>query len=164
MPHPFYMAITGVSQGEFQGDCPMEAHQNKTLCQGLKHNITVICEEGSGMPTGHRRHGKLTIFKVIDRITPLLANALCSNEQLEVSLEFYRANPIGDGTEEHFFTIRLDEARCVDLEHDIPNCLDTDNDGIQNMEYVSFAYGSIRWTYEPDGIEHEDHWCLDANS
>jgi len=164
MPHPFYMSITGVTQGVFPGECAMESQQNKTLCQGLKHRVSVICEEGSGVPTGHRRHFKLTIFKVIDKITPLLANALCCNEQLEIILEFNRANPIGDGSEEQFFTIRLDEARCVDLEHDIPNCLDTNNASIQNMEYASFAYGSIRWTFEPSGIETEDHWSLDADS
>jgi len=164
MPHPFYMSITGDTQGEFPGECALESHENQTLCQGMKHHISVICEERSGIPTGHRRHGKLTVFKVIDKITPLLANALCCNEQLEVSLIFYRANPIGDGTEEQFFTIRLEEARCVDLEHDIPNCLDTGNSDIQNMEYVSFAYGMIRWTFEPSGIETEDHWSLDPDS
>jgi len=164
MPHPFYMAITGESQGEIVGECVIEAHRNKIFCQGLKHRVTVIFEEASGMPTGHRRHGKLTIFKVIDRSTPLLASALCNNEQLQVSLEFYRANPVGDGTEEHFFTITLEEARCVDIELDIPNCLDTRNSDIQNMEYVSFAYGLIRWTFEPAGIENEDHWSLDSDS
>ena len=164
MPHPFYMSITGVSQGEFPGECPMEAHQNKTLCQGLKHHVTVPFEEGSGMPTAHRRHGKLTVFKVLDKITPLLAHAMCSNEQLEVRLEYYRANPAGDGTEEQFFTIILGEARCVDIELDIPNCLDTRNSDIQNMEYISFAYGWIRWVFEPAGIEHEDHWSLNSDS
>jgi type VI secretion system secreted protein Hcp len=162
MPHPFYMTITGDNQGQITGETVIEAHQDKILCQGLKHHVTVPTERDSGMPTEHRVHKKLTIFKVMERSTPLLVQALCDNENVEVRLEFYRANPIGDGTEEHYFTIVLREARIVDFEIDIPNCLETRNADIQNMEYISFAYGIITYTFEPSGIEFEDQWRVQS--
>jgi len=73
------------------------------------------------MATGERTYEPIRIAKRIDKSSPLLAKALCNNEVIEATFKFYRPDPAGSGTQEHFYTIE-------------------------------------RWTYEPDGIEHIDHW------
>jgi type VI secretion system secreted protein Hcp len=98
----------------------------------------------------------MTITKVFDKSSPKLAQALTSGEQLEIELKWYRIDP--SGIEEHYFTIKLEEAIIVAMKGWTPNCLDALKEGFSHMEDVSSTYSKIIWTWEPDGIESEDSW------
>ncbi len=157
MPQPFYMTVHA-NGSQINGECVQEAHQDKILCQGLSHGVSVPGDEATGSPTGSRVHHKLTILKTMDKATPLLFGALTMNQTVDVLLEFYRI--ASTGIEELYFTIALAQGRVCDVELDIPNCLDARNSTVQHMERVSFAYQRITWTAVVDGIEHEDEWAV----
>jgi type VI secretion system secreted protein Hcp len=114
--------------------------------------------EASGMATGERSHGPVTITKRIDQSSPILHQALCNNEELEVTIKFYRPNPIGDGTTEHFYTIRLRQGRISSIRTISPSTVDQITESLPAMEEVSFVFGAITWIYESGGIEFEDEW------
>jgi type VI secretion system secreted protein Hcp len=159
MPMPAHMSITGVNQGEIQGSCEMQGREYTTLIEALNHNVSIPRERGSGLPTGKRVHGPLTVTKVYDKSSPKLYQALCTGEQLDpVTIKWYRIDPTG--REEHYFTHTLEAAIIVDIKAWMPNCLDPKMESYTHMEDVSFTYKKVRWTWEVDGIESEDSWVV----
>jgi type VI secretion system secreted protein Hcp len=71
-------------------------------------------------------------------------------------MKYYRINP--DGTEEHYFTIKLEDAILVSIKPWIPNALDQAREKFTHMEDVSFTYTKIIWTWVIDGVEAQDSW------
>ncbi|HRL22534.1 MAG TPA: type VI secretion system tube protein TssD, partial [Alcaligenes sp.] len=93
----------------------------------------------------------------IDKSSPKIFQAQCSGEQLsKVELEFYRISP--KGTEEKYYTIRLEKAVVTSSRTWVPNCLAPENRQFGHMEDIALTYEKIVWTWEPDGIEAEDSW------
>ena len=156
MPMPFYMKVTGATQGEIKGSCTQAPFEDQILCQALTHMIEQPRDEASGLPTGKRVHGPITITMVMDESTPLLAQALSTNESLQVELTFVKVNPAG--LTEIYFMIELADASIVNLDFWIPNCLDTAKASYQHMVDVAFAYARIVWTQSLKGVQGEDEW------
>jgi type VI secretion system secreted protein Hcp len=158
MPHPFHMAVTGTTQGNItQGCSDMQGREDTVLCQALEHEVYIPRDIQTGLPTGKRVHRALQISKEFDKSSPKLYQALCTGERMtEVVFKYYRIAPAGN--EEHYFTIKLQDAIIVSLKPWIPNCLDPDKANMRHMEDLSFTYSHIFWTWEPDGVEAEDQW------
>ncbi len=151
--------INGTSQGEITGDSTVTSMGREGSIEAFKLEHTVqVPVETSGMATGQRSHSPIKITKRIDRSSPLLHQALCNNEELEVTIKFYRPNPAGDGTTEHFYTIRLRQGRISSIKTILPNTIDDQTATLPPMEEVSFVFGTIRWIYETAGTESEDQW------
>jgi type VI secretion system secreted protein Hcp len=74
----------------------------------------------------------------------------------EVVIKWYRIDPTG--SEEHYFTTRLEDAIIVSMRPNMPNCLDPAKESFSHMEDVAFTYKKIIWTWEADGIEADDSW------
>jgi len=160
MPMPFHMSITGQTQGNIsQGACEMQGREDTILCQGLEHEVSIPRDRQSGLPTGKRVHGAVTVTKVYDKSSPKIFQALTTGERLDdVTMKYYRIAPTG--TEEHYFTVKLTNAIIVGVKAWIPNCLDPAKESFTHMEDVMFTYQDIVWTWEPDGIEAQDSWLV----
>ena len=155
MPMPCYLTLEGESQGKIEGSCEVQGHQGKIMVQALDHSIELPKSPQTGLPSGKRQHLGITLTKEIDKASPKIFQAQCSGEQLKsVELEFYRISP--KGTEEKYYTIRLERAVITGSRTWVPNCLAPDNRQYGHMEDVSLTYEKIVWTWEPDGIEAED--------
>ena len=74
----------------------------------------------------------------------------------EVVLKQYRIDE--KGAEEHYYTIKLENAIIVEMQEYNPLTFMEENKPYKDMERVFFTYEKIIWTYEPDGIETEDSW------
>jgi type VI secretion system secreted protein Hcp len=132
--------------------------ENTIECLSFLDSVRTAREASSGMATGERTYEPIKIVKRIDKSSPLLAKALCNNEVVEATFKFYRPDPAGSGTQEHFYTIEIEEARIASVTRVSPDVIDPASANSPPTEEVSFVFGKIRWTYEPDGIEHIDHW------
>jgi len=154
-----HLWIRGTTQGEIQGDSTVQSMSRENTIEAISfdHNVRVDTET-SGMATGERSHSPIRIVKRIDRSSPLLHQALCNNEELEVTIKFYRPNPSGDGTTEQFYTIQLQQGRISSIKTISPNTIDESTASNPAMEEVCLVFGTIRWTYEPAGTEAEDQW------
>lgn len=157
MPMPCYLTLEGENQGKIEGSCEVKGHEGKVLVQGLEHRVELPKNPQTGLPSGKRQHLGITFTKEIDKSSPKMFQALCSGEQLkEVSFEFYRISP--KGTEEKYYTIKLEKAVITSSRTWVPNCLDPEMRQFGHMEDFSMTYEKIVWTWEPDGIEAEDSW------
>jgi len=127
-------------------------------CLSFQDGVRTAREASTGMATGERSYEPICISKRIDKSSPLIAKALVNNEVVEGEFKFYRPNPLGDGTTEHYYTIEIKEGRVSSVERISPDVIDPASANAPATERVGFVFGYVRWTYEPDGIEHIDHW------
>lgn len=160
MPMPGNLTLVSQEQGEIEGSCDIEGRENTILVQSFKHIVDLPSNE-SGLPSGRRIHRPLMITKEVDKSTPKLYQALCTGEVItEATLRWYRLD--GSGDELQFFTVLLQNALIVKLESWVPDVLDKNYAGYSNMENLWLTYEVIRWTWEQDGIEYEEHWNQDS--
>lgn len=157
MPMPCYLTLEGQNQGKIEGSVKVKGHEGKIMIQAVEHTVEIPKSPQTGLPTGKRVHGPATFTKEIDKSSPKLFQALTSGEQMKhVTLEYYRISP--KGTEEKYYTVKLENAILTSLRAWTPNCLDAANKQMGHMEDVAFTYEKITWTFDPDGIEAEDSW------
>lgn len=126
-------------------------------CLQFRDSVRTAREAANGMATGMRSYEPIWLVKRIDKSSPLLAKALSQNEVIEGEFRFYRPN-LGSGATEHFFTIQISEGRIASIRRRSPDASDPTTLAEPPTEEVAIIFGRIIWTYEPYGIEHEDHW------
>jgi type VI secretion system secreted protein Hcp len=129
-------------------------------CLTFTAGVNSAREAGTAMSTGTRTHDTMVITKRMDRSSPLIAKALCNNEAIECIFKFYRPNPTGDGTTQHFYTIELKQARVAFVRKAVQDTLDTATLGRPPTEEIGFAVHTIKWVYVDGGVEHEDSQAL----
>ena len=85
-------AIKG-SSGKKQGSLDFSKGME---CHAFSYEVKSQFDAGSGQLTGRRQHNPVTIVKEVDKASPLLWQALCSNEGFRtVKLQFYKPTPRG---------------------------------------------------------------------
>lgn len=127
-------------------------------CLSFEDSVRTAREASSGMATGERTYEPIRIVKRIDKSSPLIAKALCNNEEIEATFKFFRPNPTGDGTTQQFFTIEIEEGRVASVTRVSPDTIDPASANAPPTEEVTFRFGKITWTYEDGGVSHVDHW------
>ncbi len=127
-------------------------------CLSFLDNVATAREKGSGLATGRRTYQPIVIRKRIDKSSPLLARSLCNNEVIEGKFMFFRPNPAGDGTTEHFFTVEIAEGRIAYIKRVSPDTIDPASATEPPTEEIGFVFHNITWTYEPTGAMHHDNW------
>jgi len=126
-------------------------HEDQIYCISFSHLITTPYDPKTGLPTGGQLHGPVVVFKYFDRSSPLLYQALATGENLsEVVLKFYRISTTGG--EEHFFTIKLRNAKVVDIK------ASSEQGSESQAEKISFTYKRIKWTDVLSGRAFSDTW------
>ena len=157
MPMPGYLTLSGQTQGKIDGGCTIKGHEGAILVQAVDHTIEIPKSIQTGLPTGRRIHGPLTITKELDKASPKHFQALTSGEQLtSAKLEYFRISP--QGKEELYYTVEIKNAVITSMRKFVPNCLDPLNKTMGHMEEVSLTYETIIETFTPDGIEAQDSW------
>ncbi len=157
MPMPAHLTLEGNNQGAIEGSCTIAGREGTILISAIEHTVDIPKSPQTGLPTGKRVHGPLTLTKEVDKSSPKLFQALCSGEQMSnVQLDMYRISP--EGSEELYYTIKCENAIIVGVRTWMPNTLDAASETFGHMEDVSVTYEKIIWTWAPDGIEAEDSW------
>lgn len=143
-----------------EGDSTIESldRADTIECLSFEDSVRTAREASSGVASGERTYEPIRITKRIDKSSPLLAKALTNNEVIEGIFKFYRPDPAGSGTQEHFFTVEIREGRIASITRVSPDTIDPASANTPPTEEVTFVFGYIRWTYEPGGQEHIDHW------
>ncbi len=155
-----YLKVEADKQGELKGDCKEEGREDLIVVYSHDHKVWVPTDPQTGQPTGKRIHNPFKIVKHKDQSSPGLFQACAQGEPVKVELKFFRS--LG-GIEEHYFTIKLEDAIVVTVQEHTPTVFVAGNEPYKDMELVEFAYGKIVWTYEPDGVETEDSWLKPAS-
>ena len=166
MATPAYMSVTGEKQGlitagaftaDSVGNIYQEGHEDQVMVQAFSHQVIIPRDPQSGQPTGQRVHKALCITKVFDKSSPLLLSALTSGEKMsEVIIEWYRTS--ASGTQELYYTTKLEDAIIVEIKDYMHNCQDPANSHFTHLEDVHFTYRKITWTHEVCGTTGSDDW------
>ncbi|MCY1187308.1 Major exported protein [compost metagenome] len=94
---------------------------------------------------------------MFDKASPLLLAALTSGERLsDVTIQWYRTSAAG--TQEHYYTTKLEDAIIVSVNGYMHNCQDPKNAHFTHLEEVEFTYRKITWTHEVCGTSGSDDW------
>ncbi len=152
-----YMSVEGKTQGEIKGDCPQGGDKkDKIIVFGTNHRVEIPKDTHTGLPTGQRIHHPFHVIKHIDQASPKLYKACCTGEQCTVVIDHYRIT--ADGTEEKYFTVKLEDAIVVSMVKRTPITFLPENKPYSDMEKVAFTYSKITWTYNDGNIEYVDDW------
>ena len=131
--------------------------ENTIECLSFESEVSTARESATGMSTGCKQHKAVVIRKRIDKSTPLLLKALCENEKVDsAEFRFYRPSPSGDGTEEHFYTVLLEECSVGGVRQLSEDAIMAGESAPPMLEEVSFVFQDITWTYEDGGATHTD--------
>jgi type VI secretion system secreted protein Hcp len=129
-----YMTIKGDKQGVIKGDAGSENI----------HLVSVTHDAATGVASGRRMHGTITIVKEIDKASPLLFSASTSHENLsEVAITF----PGGSGDAKTAQKIVLTNAVILSVRK-----------AGGNNEQITFDYSAIEVTYVKGGKTATDDW------
>lgn len=156
-----YMWITAQKQGAIKGGVTQSGRKDSILVHGCSHEIVSPRDMVSGLPTGQRQHKPFTIIKDVDCSSPLLMNALATNENIKTFLlQFWQADRAG--RDAPFYSIRLDNASIASVRLEMPFESTPETMQHPEREIISFCYGKISWTWEQGGISAQDDWLVRA--
>ena len=152
-----YLKIKAGRQGQIEGSVTQPGREGSMLVLASAHEIVSPRDPASGLPTGKRQHKPFTITKPIDKATPLLLQALVTNETLtEVVINYWR--PAGNGQEQQYFTITLTNASIASHSiKQLPTYVPA-NASVPELEEISFTYQKITWTWTSGGVTATDSW------
>jgi type VI secretion system secreted protein Hcp len=85
MPMPAHMTLDGENQGTIEGSCEMQGREGTILVQAFNHEIYIPRDPQSGLSTGKRVHGALSVVKIFDKASPKMYQALCTGEHAGIS-------------------------------------------------------------------------------
>jgi type VI secretion system secreted protein Hcp len=156
-----YLRIKAAKQGDIKGSVTQKGREDTIMVIAYNHDILSPIDVASGMASGKTKHGLFTIVKERDKSTPLLYQALLSNENLpEVRLEFW--SPSASGKEIQDYTVKLTNAHIVKINSAMLNNKSPENMQHKATDEVSFAYQKIEWTWMDGGITFAGDWTGSA--
>lgn len=154
MANIIYMSINGEKQGKISNGCSTIDSIGNKHQTGHEDEIFVYEFIGHISRQQNAVHHPVEIRKPIDKSTPLIAQAISSNEKVDIVLDFYRIS-LGGGME-IFFKIKLIDATLADVRIYFPNSM-THND-VQPYESLSIQYNSIKWEHVMAGTSSYSIW------
>ena len=152
-----YLILKGQKTGPFNGGGTQKGHENSILVHSFNEEILVPLDATTGLPTGKREHEPLVIVKELDKASPLLWNALVTNENLTSAvLEFFATSPTG--IEQMIYTITLTNASICSMRQFMADNEIPANAPLPVREEISFTYQKITWTWVQGNIAASDDW------
>jgi type VI secretion system secreted protein Hcp len=154
----YYLKMKGAKQGDFKSaENTQKGREGWIRCSAFENGCDAPFDAQSGMATGKRRYEPIKILKEIDSTTPLLWAALTTNENIP-SAEFYFFRPSQKGIEEHFYTIKLTNARVGRMKTYQLSMFDVDTAKVPMVDEVEFTFQKIEWEHKPASKMASDDW------
>jgi type VI secretion system secreted protein Hcp len=149
---PISMKVDGI-----EGEMTQRGKEGQIELFAFNHEVASPYDVATGQAAGKRSHSPLRTVIRISKATPLLAQALATNQILKkVEIFFWRTAQTG--TEENYFKITIENCRVASRRLWSPNKLDGSTGSYIPLEEVSFTYQKITWTYLEGNIEYQDLW------
>jgi type VI secretion system secreted protein Hcp len=157
-----YMTIRGQKQGTITGSVTQKGHESSILIHSFSHEIDSPRDPASGLPTGKRMHKPVYFLKEVDKSSPLLWNALTSNENLtSVEIQFWAPGVAAAGgvaTDKQIYTVSLTNASIASMLQSMPSNVDPSTAKLTLQEEITLTYQKIEWTWNDGGVTASDDW------
>src|SRR6056297_606972 len=140
-----YMEVNNVdvAEGNIEGDVTQLGRENMHSVYAIEHHIEIPRDPHTGLPTGQRIHHPFIVTTNVNQGLPFFYQILTTGSQSTISIDYYRI--ADNGVEELYFTILLEDAIMVNIQHNKLNILNPDNKPFPDMVSVSFTYSKITW-------------------
>ncbi len=145
-----YLKLKGQKQGEIKGSVTQKGREGRIAVIAVSHEIVSPRDAASGLPSGKRQHKPFVITKELDRSTPVIANALVTNENL-TEMELTVFETLAKGVLAPIYTVRLTNANIASIS------TRTNLEG-KLVQDIAFTYQKIEWTWVDGGIMASDDW------
>lgn len=151
-----FMGVDNISSGIIAGDATLAGREGRHKVYEIQHQIE-IPRDSSGLPSGQRIHHPFMVTTNYNVGTPEFYQACTTGSPSTVTLDYYRAND--SGMDEIYFTVELEDALIVDMQHKKPDILNPENSDYGDMISLSFVYSKITWKYYGETYrEYSDNW------
>lgn len=138
-----YMTIQGAKHGKIMGGDAKTAGTEQILLSDVVRSVSPAGDAATGATSGKRQHGTVTIVKEVDKASPMLFQAMSSNEVFQVSIVF----PAGSAKTEK-------AAQKIDL----GDAVITNVSKVGGSERITFTYQKIEVTYMNGNKSAQDAW------
>jgi type VI secretion system secreted protein Hcp len=154
-----YMMLEGTRQGKFKGSAGIKGLEDSIAIQRFDYEIVSPRDTATGMATGKRQHKPIRIIKEWDASTPMLFQALTTNEVLKTAkFSFYRPTPTGQS--ELFQVVTLTNASVTGIKQftgdPSVNIIPRIPADTARFEEVSFVFQKIEIENKPAGTTAVD--------
>ena len=157
-----YLTLKGQKHGAINGSVTQKGRENQIMVIAVSHEIVSPRDVASGQATGKRQHKPFVITKELDKSSPILYDVLCTNENItQFELRFFspkNTGGAGGGIEVQNYTIKLTNARIVDIRFAMLNNKNPELLRYAEYEEIAFTYQKIEWTWVDGGISSSDDW------
>ena len=139
----------------------LEGRQGAIEVMNSSHKMYVHVDTSTGSLTGCRQHGAYTIYKQVDKVSPLLNDALCTGKKFQQAvIKYYEITEVGAEKEIYRVTMNNVVIASIDFSHAYTG--GSRNNNMQ--EIVALRYSEIEWFYLPGMIKYSDSWDRNLNS
>jgi len=142
----------GGSQGDLQNSCDSKGYEKFSRIIGISWGIKSPRDIATGQASGKRVHGDLIITKQIDKSSPLLLQAMFTNEVIKES-EFAYVDILGHGQMQaktgRVLTIKTTNGFISEIEGG------STPEGVM-IEQIHLIYHHIMFRHEPGSTEATD--------
>lgn len=157
-----YLKLKGQKSGQIKGSVIQKGRENTIEVNAYAHEIVSPRDPASGLATGKRMHKPFVITKELDKSSPVLYQAMVTNENIsEFELKCFAPNKAaatGAGAETNHFTVKLTNAHISSIRSVMRNNNDVELAKFPVEEEISFTYQKIEWTWVDGGITAQDDW------
>ena len=144
-----YMTIVGATQGKIMGGNVKQGGASEEIpLLSVIHNVSSPRDAATGLASGKRQHGTITVVKEIDAASPKFAQAFDTNEVLREVVIAYRSGGTGAaaGKTKTAQRIMLTNATITGLQK------------VGNTERITIDYLQIEVTYVNGSKAATDDW------
>lgn len=139
MANMIYLSLNGKQQGEISQGCGSLDSIGNKYQHGHENEIFVLHLNNMFSRDQNLSFRPVNFIKLLDKSTPLLANAIAANEEMEMVFSFYRISQ--NGSQEKYFTVTLRHASIVSINSNYPHS--SDNNDAQPEETIGVKYKDI---------------------
>jgi type VI secretion system secreted protein Hcp len=154
-----FLKVTGQKSGLIKGGVIQKGREDSMKVTEYSYSIVSPRDPASGLPTGKRMHKPFVITMELDKASPLLFNALATNENLTtVELHLFRPTMgamAGTGVEALTMMFKLTNANIASFSY---KTVEAAGKAPVVMVEVAFTFQKIEMTWVNGGITAIDDW------
>jgi type VI secretion system secreted protein Hcp len=166
MADTVHLKLKGVKQGDMKGESSQTSlgRADTIECFSFQMGVVSAYDLATGQATGRRQWEQLRIHKHYDRASPMIMQALTTNEQVDGTFTFFRPDPTGDGTMQAFYTVEFSRGRVTSWRQIVPDTTDPENKGEHPYEEVTFVFGKVVVSNQAAKTQASDDWTSSNQS
>jgi type VI secretion system secreted protein Hcp len=152
-----YMHVHAQKQGEIKGDVTAKGYEGWIEVDDASYAVVSPRDLATGQASGKRQHKPVSVTTPTGKHTPLLFEAVVTNEILQVTIDFFLTTASAKGSGTPAFTIELTNAALAGFDFNEQS----GNDGFLRDRY-EFTFQKIELTWAKGGISAGDDWHAPA--